>query len=171
MVAFPYFVTCAVVVTISILGFLFASVLAEADTESILSVSKPSCTWRTELGRGNPFGCFAPSFRKVRTTIEPNVGTCEGPLVDHLYDEHAGDDKLLSFGEAATLSVMVKSRISKSQDDGTCGHHAKDTKAHACFAHATVERQMGKNDASKFVTCIIGEEPPSCRKAVCASRS
>ena len=40
--------------------------------------------------------------------------SCRGALVDHLFDEHAGDDALLQLDEATRLASVITARVKQS---------------------------------------------------------
>ena len=148
--------------------FAYTAAHTEPDTESYLTFSRQGkCTWWREFGSLNPFGCAALRFRKESINSAQTSGACAGPLVDHVFDEHAGRDELLDIDEAATLAAMVRSRVAHR---APYGQSTKATKVHACFAHVTSTATIKRSDASRFVACIIGAEPAQCRAVVCSLR-
>jgi len=149
--------------------FAYMSAHVPVGTQTAWEFSRPNCSWHTELWiRGNIFGCFGPRFSSSREpVVNPSTGqhtdatVCGGPLIEHIFENHAGYDDLLDLQEARAYATDVMTRVAKASS-------VTATPPHVCFAHATKLNRIDRATVPKYSACLVAHIADSCRQSVCA---
>lgn len=152
--------------------FAYMSAHVPVGTQTAWEFSRPNCSWHTELWiRGNIFGCFGPRFSSSREpVVNPSTGqhtdatVCGGPLIEHIFENHAGYDDLLDLQEARAYATDVMTRVAKACSPSS----VTATPPHVCFAHATKLNRIDRATVPKYSACLVAHITDSCRQSVCA---